>query len=245
MAFNFKEYLQEKLQALTDLSVKVVDELDFKLESDIKVIIKYLTGTIYQDTLLQPLQLYVLTDKLEEAKYIMQTFVETYSQTRDRYDFKHFKQTYNTPVVLENFIPIKNKQSNAVYVNATITLLGDVVDIARITIDDEDIRFVDAQEHYIVQSSTQKIAGQELNYNKKQTATYSLALTCKNSNNVFFRKLKQMRHGLLNGNNKFVVKIYYDGDTAPIIHNMVVLGSSFATSEASFPTTTITLGVDD
>lgn len=245
MAFNFKNYLQEKLQALTDLSVKVVDEMDFKLESDIKVIIKYLTGTIYQDTLLQPMQLYVLTDKFEEARFLMQTFVENFSQTRDRFEFKYFKQSYNTPVVLENFIPIKNKQSNALYVNATLTLLGDVIDISRITIDDEDIRFVDAQEHYIVQSSSQKIAGEELSFNKKQTATYSLALTLKNGNSVFLRKIKEIRHGLLNGNNKFVIKIYYDNDATPIIHNMIVISSSMTTSESTFPTSTITLGVDN
>ena len=209
MAFNFKNYLQEKLQALTDLSVKVVDELDFKLESDIKVIIKYLTGTIYQDTLLQPMQLYVITDKFEEARFLLQAFVETYSQTRDRFEFKYFKQMYNTPVVLENFMPIKNKQSNALYVNATLTILGDVVDISKIEIDDEEIKFIDAQEHYIVQTSTQKIAGEELSYSKKQTALYSLAIICKNSNNVFLRKVKQIRHGLLSGNNQFNVKIYF------------------------------------
>jgi hypothetical protein len=244
MAFNFKNYLQNKLQALTDLSVKVVDELDFKLESDIKVIIKYLTGTIYQDTLLQPMQLYVITDKFEEARFLMQTFVETYSQTRDKFEFKHFKQVYNTPVVLENFIPIKNKQSNALYVNATLTLLGDVVDIEKITIDDEEIKFVDAQEHYIVQSTSQKIAGYELSYNKKQTATYSLTIICKNSNNVFLRKIKQMRHGQLSGNTAFNVKIYYDNDATPMQHNMVVMSSILATTESTFPTSTITLGVD-
>ena len=245
MAFNFKKYLQEKLQSLTDLNVKVVDELDFKMESDIKIIIKYLTGTIYQDTLLQPLQIYVLTDKFEEAKYLMQTFVETFSQTRDRFEFKYFKQTYNTPVVLENFIPIKNKQSNALYINATLTLLGDVVDIEKITIDDEEIKFVDAQEHYIVQSTTQKITGEELSYNKKQTATYSLAITCKNSNNLFLRKVKQIRHGELSGNNKFKVSIYYDNDAVPTIHNMIIINSSLVTSESAFPTSTITLGVDN
>ena len=245
MAFNFKKYLKEKLQSLTDLNVEVVDELDFKIESDIKVIIKYLTGTIYQDTLLQPMQLYVLTDKFEEARYLMQTFVEAYSQTRDRYDFKYFKQTYNTPVVLENFIPIKNKQSNALYVNATLTLLGDVIDIEKIVIDDEEIRFIDAQEHYIVQSSTQKIAGQELSYSKKQTATYSLAITCKNGNSVFLRKVKEIRHGLLIGNNQFNVKIYYDNDATPLEHKMIIISSSLATSESTFPTSTITLGVDN
>jgi hypothetical protein len=244
MAFNFKDYLQDKLQALTDLSVKVVDELDFKLESDIKVIIKYLTGTIYQDTLLQPMQLYVITDKFEEARFLLQTFVETYSQTRDRFQFKYFKQMYNTPVVLENFIPIKNKQSNALYVNATLTMLGDVVDISKLEIDNEEIKFIDCQEHYIVQSTSQKIAGEELSYNKKQTATYSLVIVCKNVNNVFLRKAKQIRHGQLSGNNQFSVKIYYDNESRPVEHKMIIMNSSFVTTEASFPTSTITLGVD-
>lgn len=244
MAFNYKKYLKEKLQSLTLLSIDVVDEMDFKLESDIKVIIKYLTGTIYQDTLLQPLQLYVLTDKFEEARYIMQTFVENYSQTRDKFEFKYFKQTYNTPVVLENFIPIKNKQSNALYVNATLTLLGDVIDIEKIEIDNEEIRFVDAQEHYIVQTTSQKIANEELSYNKKQTATYSLAITCKNSNSIFLRNVKRIRHGDLSGNNRFKVSIYYDGDSSPITHYMIIISSSLTTSESTFPTSTITLGVD-
>ena len=89
MAFNYKGYLQSKLEQLTDLSVKVVDELDFSLDSDLKVIIKYLTGTLYKGTKIQPVQLYVLSSNVEEAKMLMETFAETYSQSRERLDFKY------------------------------------------------------------------------------------------------------------------------------------------------------------
>lgn len=245
MAFDFKLYLQLQLKSLTDLSVSVVDEMDFKLDTDIKVILKKLTGTIYQDTLMQPIQIYVISDKFKEAKALLETFVEKYSQTKSAIDFVWFKQVYSTPVVLENFIPIKNKQSSALYVNGTLTLLGDVIDIDKLVIDDEEIIFVDAQEHYIVQTSSQKIAEQELSYNKKQTATYSLAITCKNKNNVFLRKVKEIRHGQLSGNNKFSVEIYYTGDSTPFIHNMILISASLTTSESTFPTSTITLGVDN
>lgn len=245
MEFNFKDYLYEKLEELTASSIEVVDELDFKLNTDIKVIIKYLTGTIYKGTRIQPIQLYVLNDNLEEAKMLLETFTETYSQSREKIDFNYFKQVYTTPVVLDNFMQIKNRQMSALYISGTLTILEGVVDINKVTIDDEELNVIDTQEHYIVQATTKKVATEELSYNKKQTATYSLQLSIKNDRSVFCNKLKRIRHGLLEGNNKFKVDIYYDDEDLPITHNMVVIDHNLMTSESSIPIVSVTLGVDE
>ena len=245
MEFNFKDYLYEKLDELTASSIEVVDELDFKLNTDIKVIIKYLTGTIYKGTRIQPIQLYVLNDNLEEAKMLLETFTETYSQSREKIDFNYFKQVYTTPVVLDNFMQIKNRQMSALYISGTLTILEGVVDINKVTIDDEELNVIDTQEHYIVQATTKKVATEELSYNKKQTATYSLQLSIKNDRSVFCNKLKRIRHGLLEGNNKFKVDIYYDDEDLPITNNMVVIDHNLMTSESSIPIVSVTLGVDE
>lgn len=245
MAFDFKNYLQEKISSLTDLKVNVVDEMDFKLDSDIKIIIKSLTGTLYQNSIILPIQLYVISSKLEETKLLMQTFTETFSQTKDRYSFKNFKQVYTTPVVLENFMPIQNKQMNVIYINATLTILEDVNDIKKITINNEIIDCINVQEHYIVQATSKKIADQELSFNKKQTATYSLTLTLKNNSSAFCRKLKLIRHGYESGNAIFPISIYYDEDDEPMIHNMVILDHVLVTSENGLPINTVVFGVDE
>lgn len=245
MAFNYKGYLQEKLEQLTSLSIKVVDELDFSLDSDIKVIIKYLTGTLYKGTRIQPVQLYVLSNKFEETKLLMETFAETYSQSRERLDFEYFKQTYTTPVVLDNFMQIKNRQMSALYISGMLTILAGVVDINKISIDGEDITLIDAQEHYVVQATTKKVAQEELSYNKKQTASFSLQLTIKNDRSVFCNRLRNIRHGLLSGNTQFKVKIYYDNEVNPIEHNMIILDHSLTTSEANIPVVSVVLGVDE
>jgi hypothetical protein len=245
MAFNYKGYLQSKLEQLTDLSVKVVDALDFSLDSDLKVIIKYLTGTLYKGTKIQPVQLYVLSSNVEEAKMLMETFAETYSQSRERLDFKYFKQTYTTLVILDNFMQIKNKQISALYISGMLTILEGVIDINKVRIGDEDLTLIEAQEHYVVQATTKKVAQEELSYNKKQTASYSLQLTIKNDNSVFCNNLKQIRHGLISGNTQFKVKIYYDNEVNPIEHNMIILDHSLTTSEANIPIVSVVLGVDE
>lgn len=245
MEFNYKSYLYDKLKNLTASSIEVVDELDFKLNTDIKIIIKYLTGTIYKKTKIQPIQIYVLNDDLEEAKMLMETFTETYSQSREKIDFNYFKQVYTTPVVLDNFMQIKNRQMSALYLTATLTILEDVVDISKIVIDDEELTLIDTQEHYIVQSTTKKIATQELSYNKKQTATYSLQLNIKNDRSVFCNKLKRIRHGLISGNSTFKVDIYYDDEIEPITHNMIIVDHNLMTSESNIPIVSVTLGVDE
>lgn len=245
MAFDYKGYLQEKLTELTELTVEVVDELDFKLDSDIKVVIKYLTGTLHKGTKVQPIQLYVLSDNVDEAKLIMDTFAVTYSQTKERIDFRNVKQTYTTPVVLDNFMQIKNKQISALYISGMLTILEDVVDISQIAIDGEIISPIDIQEHYIVATTTKKVSNKVFSYNKQQSATYSLALSMKNDKSIFCEKLKQIRHGKIEANNKFSVSILYDNDTQHITHNMIVIDHNYMTSESNMPTISVVLGVDE
>lgn len=244
MAFNYKNYLKSKLQELTDLKIEVVDELDFRLNSDIKVIIKYLTGTLHKGTKVQPIQIYVLSDNVEEAKLLLDTFATTYSQTKERIDFQNVKQTYTTPVVLDNFMQIKNKQISALYISGMLTILEGVVDISKIVIDDEEILPIDTQEHYIVQTTTQKVNNEFYSYNKHQTATYSISITMKNDKSVFCENLKQLRHGKTRIPKKFQVKIYYDNESQPITHSMLVIDHNLITSEANMPTVSVVLGVE-
>lgn len=245
MAFNFKDYLQEKLKELTDLSLEVVDELDFKLDTDIKVIIKYLTGTLHKGTKVQPIQIYVLSDNIDEARLIMDTFATTYSQTKDRVDFKNIKQTYTTPVVLENFMPMRNKQISALYISGMLTILDDVVDISKLVIDDEEIFPIDIQEHYIVTATSKKMTDYRYSYNKQQTATYTLMLSMKNDKSNFSQKLKRIRHAETSGNISFKVDIYYDNDMIATSHNMIILDHNLITSESNIPTISVLLGVDE
>ena len=140
---------------------------------------------------------------------------------------------------------IKNKQISALYISGMLTILEGVIDINKVRIGDEDLTLIEAQEHYVVQATTKKIAQEELSYNKKQTASYSLQLTIKNDNSVFCNTLKQIRHGLISGNTQFKVKIYYDDEVNPIEHNMIVLDHSLTTSEANIPVVSVVLGVDE
>ena len=140
---------------------------------------------------------------------------------------------------------IKNKQISALYISGMLTILEGVVDINKVSIGDEDLTLIEAQEHYVVQATTKKVAQEELSYNKKQTASYSLQLTIKNDNSVFCNNLKQIRHGLISGNTQFKVKIYYDDEVNPIEHNMIILDHSLTTSEANIPIVSVVLGVDE
>ena len=206
--------------------------------TDTVAILKAQTGNKYNDSMMIPIQLIVLTDDVLAAKAELDTFI---AKNHNKYiicDFTNFcKQYYYTPVVPTVNTPSGNTLVNQIIMTGTLLVSSSVSDIASLKIDGEQVPITEGSVGYSTDAVAQPIIYQSNNNLTKshvKKGTVSFTFSCVNKNNNFCNYLKRLRQGLENPNTiKEIEVTFTDGSVEA--YNTIIPSYSVGFSQQGLP----------
>jgi hypothetical protein len=266
---EYKQYLKEQLDALytaastgatpifeTGYEFKVVEEASFadptETDRTILVVVKYLTGIIMASSVAYPVQLmiYAEANGIDIARYILDTFATTKSMTAFIRNFKYYKQTYSTSVVMSTFNPGPDGFRGMLYLSGTLVVTENILDVAYIKIMGKKITANSVSISYNAQPDNQRVEGQEINTTLKHSASVMLQFDTINIDDVadgtlvgnrFYTALKNLRNGTISGNTTFLVELYKADDTLYESYTMLVINQANIYVPGDLPRIQITM----
>lgn len=245
---DYNNYLASKLNELKedDVNIVVSDEQAFiklkKLEPNtIYVVIKMLSSIIAYDGKIQPVQLMILSESnsLVIAKNLFTKFAETYNLTSETVGSDLIKQTYETPVVMDNFEQVGYGFNSLLYVSGTLFILESILDLSNLTIDDDEIKITSFHLVYSMTGNTQPVSSDKISTTVKSVSTVncSFVIPMIGAYSDFIKKVLNIKAGNLSGNTSFnfkftIADIDFDFD-------MKLISSEFSTAPNSAPGLTL------
>ena len=197
---GYKEWLKNRLveckNALDfkDYNIEVYNEQDYAKNRSIKaktmtVIVKFLSSTMVFNVKTQPIQMLVITEEnsISVANTILTSFAERYNFKVEIDGSTYVKHMYATPAVLSNFNLIGIGLRTVLYVNTTLFILEDVMDITDLEVDGEKIDAISATIGYTMTGDSQPF---DSGYAKteKSFATFVMTVNVSCTKNAFTEK---------------------------------------------------------
>ena len=214
---NYTYFLESKLSLIKanlgiENNIYVADEQSFvkiKLEpKNIYVVVKYLASTLAYDGKVQPIQLMVLSEQnsLETAKALFNQFTSENNLVAEIFGSDLVKQTYSTPVVVNNYTEIGYGFNSLLYISGTLFILSDIVDLTDLTVDGVDVKISSFNDVYAMTGNTQPVSGNFISSTVKSVSTVncSFVLPMIAKYNALILKVLKIKAGLLSGDTGFV-----------------------------------------
>ncbi len=197
---NYKDWLRNRLieckNALdfNDYNIEVYNEQDYAKNRSIKaktmtVIVKFLSSTMVFNVKTQPIQMLVITEEnsISVANTILTNFAEKYNFNVISDENTYVKHMYATPAVLSNFNLIGIGLRTVLYVNTTLFILEDVMDITDLEIDGKKIDAISATIGYTMSGDTQPFDGGYAR-TEKSFSTFVITVNVSCTKNAFTEK---------------------------------------------------------
>lgn len=169
---KYKEWLKNRLIEIkndldfNDFNIEVYNEQDYAKNRSIKaktitVIVKFLASAIVFSAKTQPIQMLVIAEEngLSVANSILTKFADTYNFATIPDGTTYVKHMYSSPVVLSNFNLIGIGLRTVLYINTTLFILEDVMDINDLKVDGNPVQMMSATIGYTMQGDTQPFDG--------------------------------------------------------------------------------------
>lgn len=243
---NFLNYLKEQLPENWVLT----EELNINWDGETTIgVLKMQTGTKYQDSVVQPFQLIVMTDNVIDAKAELESFI---TQNQNQFfisDFINYcKQYYYTPVIPTIASPTGNMLTNQIILTGTLIISTNVSDIKEAYIDDELIKITTSAINFTTQAEAHVYPFKNdiaLAETKAKAAVVSIQLTFINKNNQLGEKLRLMRLGKLPINTIFKLTLKFTDNDYEEEYNCVISSVSINSENGTLPVATVVFSRGD
>ena len=228
---------------MPEYKIKVYDEKSYQDEvvesKTISVVIKYLTGTILYTSTVLPLQFMLMAEEnsIEVAKMLIDAYAQQNNFKSITIDGNFVKQAFSTSAVVNNFNPVGSGFRSLLFMSATMTITGSVVDISSLVIDTVNTKFINASISYNTSPDNQPFPGNFLNTSVKQFSNFSFSVQVPFTNSAFCTKVVNIMRGNTSGNTKFTMD--FTLSTSPVIsftQNLLMINSVFNTTAGDLPT---------
>lgn len=236
-------------------NVEVYNEQDYAKGSSIKpktitFVIKFLPATMILNAKTQPIQMFVITEEnsLTVANSITNKFCNDYNFRVTTEGTTYTKHLYPTPAVLSNFNLIGIGLRTVLYINATLLILEDVMDITNLKVDiglDQEISLdpMSATIGYTMQGDTQPFDGGYAQ-TVKNFATCVMTLNVACVKNDFTQLVIQiMANSSSNKGNETFKFSFYIGDIQFTNFSMKLTGATFTTAKNNVPSIQMSFSV--
>lgn len=215
---EYKDYLEEKLNELSDTKIVVVEELNYEYEpkeDEILVVLKNLNGTIVNSSYFQPIQLNIFSSKdIVGTRDLFTEFVKRYSNTHTNIDFTYYKQDYSTPIDVSNFLEIGSTFKTMFIINGTLVINQNLMDVSKVILNGFEINYEKCNITYSAVVNSFKDTTNKLQSVTIPNANTSIYITLFIENNGFINYLKLLRNGQININDLINVELaYINGNT--------------------------------
>lgn len=234
---NYLEYLQSVLTTMN-----IYEETNYQYSgSGTDCVIKYLQGTNYLDSIVQPIQLSIYTDDVITARTAIESFAKSYTNTHIIDGTEYVTQFYNTPMVLSVGNMIGPNYSANIILSGTLLISSNVSEIKTVTIDGYDIETTTRTLSYSVVTDTQRNNNSLISNTDVKSPVVKFVCTFINKNNSLCQKLRRMRLGTLNPNTYFSLTLTYtDNDTTETFSTMKVIDYTLNSDNGGLPAMTVT-----
>ena len=193
----------------------VTEELNYQFNGEqTACVIKYLNGTNYIDSKVQPIQLIVYTKDSQTTKSELETFTKTYNNVPSTYDngdgtIDYFQQIYSTPNMMMAFDPTGNNYTHQYNINVTLLISSNVSDITQVKIDNVVYETTQRTLSYVSQVDNQRKSNEELNTSQITYASVKFNCNLINKNKNLQNKLKQIRLGTISIDTSFAIELTF------------------------------------
>lgn len=201
---SYKNWLLRRLCERRDelgfdgYSIEVWNEQDYAKRKSLKsktitVIAKFLPSTLVFSVKTQPVQMLAITEEnsISAANSILTSFVERTNFSVQAEGTTYVKHMYSTPSVLSNFNLIGIGMRTVLYVNATLFVLEDVMDITDLKVDGSAVDAISATIGYTMTGDTQPFGGGYAK-TRKSFATFVLTLNVSCTKTGFTTKVAKI-----------------------------------------------------
>lgn len=232
---KYSDYLASILTTVT-----VTDELTYTHNGEgVAVIVKYLNGTNYQDSIVQPIQLLIYTDDVMTTKAIFDTFTKTYNNLPYIDDFTYINQLYSTPMIISNFGQIGNNYASQIIVNGTLVISSNISDIKQVIIDGYVVETTSRHITYVAVVDNTRVSSANLNASNITQANIKITITILGKATPLWTKLRRIRTGLLDIDTSFTVALKYTDNDEVETYTMKVDSVAINSENQTLPSATI------
>lgn len=234
---NYLNYLK----SLSPFSGYIVtDELNYQFNGEqTACIVKYLNGTNYVDSKVQPIQLVIYTKDSQATKSELETFTKTYNNVPSTYDngdgtVDYFQQIYSTPNMMMAFDPTGNNYTHQYNINLTLLISSNVSDITQVKIDNVVYETTQRTLSYFAQADNQRVANAELNETHISYASIKFNCNLINKNKNLQNKIKQIRLGQISIDTTFTIVLTFT-DASTETYNMKLDNVTLSSENQTLP----------
>jgi hypothetical protein len=230
---NYKEYLEGL--AYFDGYV-ITDEINYQYNGEGNaLIIKYLSGTNYRDSKIQPIQIAIYTNDLVSTKQTLDSFTSALNNSPFYDNTDYIQQIYTTPLLLTPFDPTGNNYTHQFIISATLLISTNVSEIKKVFIDGVEYETTQRTLSYVAQVDNQRVSNSYLN---TTNVTYgSLQFSCQmiNKNNTLSNKIRLLRTNQLNIDTSFTIKLVYSDNDYEEVYGMKLDNVTINSENQSLP----------
>lgn len=230
---NYKQYL-EGLSYFSDYVI--TDEVNYQYNGEGNaLIIKYLSGTNFRDSKIQPIQLSIYTTDLVATKTNLDNFTNALNNSPFYNNTDYIQQIYTTPLLLTPFDPSGNNYTHQFIVSATLLISSNVSEIKQVFIDGVEYETTQRTLAYVAQIDNQRVSTSHLN---TTNVTYSsLQFSCQmiNKNNTLSNKIRLLRTNQLNIDTSFTIKLVYSDNDYEETYTMKIDNVTINSENQSLP----------
>lgn len=243
----YRDWLRNRLLeardtlGFNDYAIDVYNEQDYAKHRSIKpktitVVVKFLSSTLLFSTRTQPIQMLVIAEEngIGVANSIITSFCERFNFSTIADGTTYVKHMYSTPAVLSNFNLIGIGLRTVLYVNTTLFILEDVMDITDLKVDGNPIDALSSTFGYTMSGDTQPFGG-GIAETVKDYATVAMTINVACTKTAFTEKCIGIMNGKStgSGDERFAVS-FRVGDIA-FSFSMVLTGSTITTAVNNVP----------
>ena len=222
----------------------LTEELNINWDGETTIgILKMQTGTKYQDSLVQPFQLIVMTDNVIDAKAELESFITKNQNQFFISDFVNYcKQYYYTPVIPAVATPTGNVLTSQIILTGTLIVSQNVSDIKAAYIDGELIKITTSAINFSSQGEGHVYPLRNttaLAETKQKASAVSFQFTFINKNNSFGEKLRLLRQGELSINTLFDLKLVFTDNDSEEEYKCVISSYAINSENGTLPIATV------
>lgn len=208
----------------------------------IYVVIKYLSSSNSLNVVMQPIQIFVLSEQnqLQVAHTVFSQLVASHNFEVIIEDGIYVKQDYREPVILSNFNAVSYGYRSVMYISATLYIMKDLLDVSNLSINGVEVKPLSFSISYSMTPNTQQIPPDKLSTSVKSIASFSISFVVPLINSQFVEKINEIMAGEESGNYDFEFKFkignvkfgYFEEDDSHLYMKLLSAQVTTAINEA-------------
>jgi hypothetical protein len=217
--------------------IEITEELNYQYNgASTLIVIKLLSGTNFQNSKVQPIQLFVFTNDVVDTKSLLDIFTASYNNAPFTTDENEYiQQIYSTPMLVTAFDTTGNNYTHQFLVSGSLLVSNNVSEIKQVKIDNVLYETTQRVLSFSAQIDNQRVSSSFINTSQITYATIKFNCQMIHKNNTLLSKLRGIRSGVLSPNTTFAVKLIYNDNDVEETYDMKIDNFTLTSENQALP----------